>query len=276
MPHGRPTVVSPPTRTLVATPPAVGAVIATLAAAVGCGTNSPVYFPGAEVLQSDGSEVEVRSTLPLRFRAPDATQQAELDTLSATLGYAVPWLRQDRVHLEVKYTVTNLSPDREGTFSVFADGASEFTRFDYEAIAAAFAAENEEPPPVGLMQNVKAPLLRPGEVYQGIFREDDFREASADLDGMGRFMAPFLTVLFNRSEVNPAGLEMVPSNSSPARQWILPALWELTIRFRATQPMTCQFVVRVRDDQQQLWQEQGDQVAGEFAPAPANFAPVLP
>lgn len=272
----RPRAGRPPARAFMPTPTQAVALITTLVGAVGCGTNSPVYFPGEVILESDGSEVEVRSTLPLRFRAPTAAEQTELDTLSATLGYTVPWLRGDRVHLEVKYTVTNLSTDSEGTFSVFADGASEFTRFDYEAVAAAFAADNEEPPPVGLMQNVKAPLLRPGEVYQGMFREDDFREASADLDGMGRFMAPFLTVLFNRSEVNPAGLEMVPSNLSPPRQWILPAMWELTIRFRATQPMTCQFMVRVRDDAHQLWQAQGDQGAGEFAPAPATFAPVLP
>jgi hypothetical protein len=73
--------------------------------------------------------------------------------------------------------------------------------------------------------------------------------------------------LINRSEVNPIGLEMVPANL------IRPALWEITPRFNANQHMTCQFLVRVRDDDQRLWEDG----ASDFAPNPTAFAPaVLP
>ena len=241
------------------------------AAAGACHSNDPVYFPAATVLESDGSGAAVTETVALRFRTPTASQQADLDKQTAQLGYQMPWLPESRVHLEVKYTVTNLGSD-DGIFSLFVDGATEFTRFDYQAVAAAFATVNQDPPPVGVIQTSNPPILAPGAIYQGVVREDDFHEASVDLDAMGRFMAPFVAVLINRSEVNAVGLEMVPSHLSPPQPWVLPALWEITARFTSNQPMSCQFVVRVRDDDQRLW-EDGD---GEFAPTPTTFTPVLP
>ncbi|MEP6654703.1 MAG: hypothetical protein ABJA82_15175 [Myxococcales bacterium] len=236
-----------------------------------CHSNDPVYFPADMVLESDGMGTPVQATVPLKFRAPTATEQAQLDAMTNILGYPAPWLRQDRVRLEVKYTITNTGSD-DGIFSLFVDGATEFTRFDYQAVAAAFDAVNEDPPPVGLIQPPNQPVLKPGQVYQGLVREDDFREASLDLDAMGRFMAPFVSVLINRSEVNPVGLDMVPTHLSPPQQWILPALWEVTVRFNANQPMTGQFMVRVRDADGLLW-ENGD---NEFSPAPTTFTPALP
>lgn len=250
---------------------AIVAAAALGAAAAGCRANNPAYFPAASVLQAEGDGVEVSQTLALRFRAPSANEQAQLDTMTGRLGYPAPWLRQDSVHVELKYTVTNLG-DEGGIFSLFVDGATEFTRFDYAAVAAAFEAADQDAPPIGVIQVSNPPLLAQGQTYQGIVREDDFREASLDLDAMGRFMAPFVSVLINRSEVNAIGLEMVPSNMSPPREWVLPALWEVTVRFSANRPMTCQFIVRVRDDEGRLWEDG----VGEFVPAPTTFMPTLP
>ena len=238
----------------------------------GCHPNDPVYFPADTILQTDGMGTEVQETVALKFRVPTASEQADLDKLSGQLGYAVPWLREDRVHIEIRYTVTNLG-DQSATFSLFVDGATEFTRFDYQAVAAAFMTAKQQAPAVGLIQASSHPILAPGQVFQGTIREDDFHEGSLDLDAMGRFMAPFVSVLINRSEVNPIGLDMVPDHLAPPQQWILPALWELTPRFSSgTQPMTLQFVVRVRDDNQRLW----DNGAGEFMPTVTTFVPVLP
>jgi hypothetical protein len=236
----------------------------------GCSPNDPAYFPADMILETDGMGTVGKQTIPLKFRPPVASEQKQLDMLTAKLGYPVPWLREDRVHVEIRYTITNLG-SAEGQFSLFIDGASEYVRFDYEAVAAVFAAADADPPPVGLIQISNPPILRPGEVYQGIVREDDFHEASMDLDAMGRFMAPFVAVLINRSEVNPIGLEMTPPKLAPAVSWILPALWEITPRFNADQPMTCQILIRVRDDDRRLW-ENGD---NEFAPTPATFTPVV-
>ena len=261
-----------------------GALTAAAGAVVcaGCHPNDPVYFPADAILQTDGTATEVTETVALRFRSPSASEQADLDKSSADLGYAAPWLRQDRIHLELRYTVTNLG-DRDGTFSLFVDGATEFTRFDYQAVVAAFATGNEKAPPVGLIQISNPPFLAPGQVFQGTVREDDFREGSLDLDAMGRFMAPFVSVLINRSEVNPVGLEMVPSNLTPPKPWILPALWEITPRFTSTQPMTLQFLVRVRDDDQRLWEDGAAELTHDACAAQSaqdrclsTFTPVVP
>jgi hypothetical protein len=232
------------------------------------------------VLQTDGSGAEVKATLPLRFRVPTQGESTSRDALGAKLGYEVPWLREDRVHVEIRYTIKNLSTDPDdagGIFSLLVDGASEYARFDFEAVAAAFEAADEDPPPLGLIQINNPPILKSGEVYQGIIREDDFHEAAIDLDGMGRFMAPFVSVLINRSEVNPIGLELTPnappSDMKPAApvQWVLPALWEITPRFTADRPMSCEFLVRVRDDDNRLW-DNGDD---EFVPEPVTFMPAV-
>ena len=63
---------------------------------------------------------------------------------------------------------------------------------------------------------------------------------------MGRWMAPFAAVLINRSDVNPIGLEMVPPNV------VIPAMQEIDVTLIAEQHMTCQFMVRVRSDDDQL------------------------
>jgi hypothetical protein len=253
-----------------------GTTIAAIAIFGGCHSNDPVYFPGTMVLETDGMGTEVKVTVPLRFRQPSESESASRADLSNKLGYQVPWLREDRVHVEIRYTVRNLG-DRDGQFSLMVDGASEYARFDFEAVAAAFEAADEEAPPLGLIQIINPPILAPGEVYQGIIREDDFREGAVDLDGMGRFMAPFVALLINRSEVNPIGLELTPSapasDVKPAVpvQWILPALWEVTPRFTSDQPMTCEFLVRVRDDDGRLW-DNGDD---EFLPEPVTFTPTV-
>ncbi len=230
-----------------------------------CNANNPVYFPGPIVLEVDGSGMTAAiATVPLRFREEVESEQTQRRALSDQLGYEVPRLREDRIHVEVRYTITNLSAE-EGIFSLFVDGATEFTRFDYAAVAGAFDAANADPPPVGLIPVPNAPILAPGQVYQGVVREDDFHEGSLDLDAMGRWMGNFVAVLINRSEVNPIGLEMAPANL------IRPALWEITPRFNANRPMRCEFLVRVRDDNQRLWEDGDD----EFTPAPDTFMPVI-
>jgi hypothetical protein len=80
-------------------------------------------------------------------------------------------------------------------------------------------------------------------------------------------MAPFASVLINRSEVNPIGLEMVPPNV------ITPALVEVDVTLTANKHMTCEWTLRARDDDDRLWHVTGDPV---FHPKPALFVPVLP
>ena len=243
---------------------------------IGCGLNDPAYVPAAAVLEVDGQAggpmagaggvgvFGAKGTVALRVRASTGAEEKARQALTAQVGYEVPQLREDRFHVEVRYTVKNLGPE-PGKFFVHVDGANEFTRYDEEAVATSFAAAMEDPQFFGLLEPVPQ-TLAPGAVYQGTVREDDFHEAALDLDAMGRFMAPFLAVILNRSEVDPIGLEMVP------RDLIRPAFWEITVDFTATQHMTCQFLVRVRDDDNRLW----DDGTAEFVPAPTTFMPVIP
>lgn len=241
----------------------------------GCNMNDPTYFPADTVLQVDGTGTEAKETLQLKFRVPTAAEESQRQALTNQLGYEVPWLREDRVHLEMRYTVINIG-DKEGTFFLRMDGANEFTRYDEDAVGAAFAAANQNAVAFGLIQPTPQ-TIGPGQAYQGTLREDDFHEASLDLDAMGRFMISFGQLLLNRSEVLP-----VPQASStttvdcsqgclPEKYSIRPALWEVTPRFNANQPMTFQFVIRVRDDDQRLWEDGEDQLM----PTPTMFVPVV-
>lgn len=253
----------------------------------GCQTNDPVYIPAAmniEVqVQGDGQQpgaammgaggagagtpsFGAKGTIALRLRTSTAAEDRDRQALQQKLGYPVPLpqVREDRFHVEVRYTVTNLAA-AAGTFTLHVDGANEFTRYDEGAVAAAFTAAKEDAQFFGLIEPTPQ-MLGPGEVYQGIVREDDLHEAALDLDAMGRFMAPFQAVILNRSEVNPIGLGMLPAG------FVRPALWEITLQVAATARMSCQFLVRVRDDDNRLWSSG----ANEFVPQPATFTPTIP
>jgi len=251
---------------------ALSAALAVAAAA--CTAHEPTYFPGAAALEVDGQGTEAKQTLQLAFRPPTQSEESERQKLTSQLGYEVPWLREDRVHVEMLFTITNLG-DREASFALNIDGASEFVRYDEDAVAAAFEAEDEDAPIAHGLHQVPPPvngqLLAPGEVYRGTVREDDFREMALDLDAMGRWMAPnFPAVLLYRSETDPADARGEYTTTPP--NLIRPALWEVTPRFNSSQAMRCEFLVRVRDDDRRLWEDGETQ----FMPSPTTYAPMVP
>lgn len=239
----------------------------TAAPAVACtGVNTPIYFNAPATLELQGTEDPARATngLTLRFRRPNQKEQMDLDAQSAALGFEVPWVARDKVHVEVLFTVKNLD-DTEGEFDVMVDGATEFTKYDENAVSMGLGGD--EPDYYPLVSLHPAPLPRflgPGETYQGVIREDDLSEGASDLDAMGRWMAPFVAVLINRSEVNRIGMEMVPPNV------VTPALMEIDVTLTANRHMTCQWTARVRDDEDRLWHVEGDP---HFEPSPALFVP---
>jgi hypothetical protein len=242
--------------------------------------NTPIYFSGPAPLELQGTEDPPRVTngFALDFRRPTDDEQKALDARRAAMNPAdldkrVPWVSADKVHLELLFTVTNLD-DKPGTFDVFVDGATEFTKYDETVVATALGMggnANDPPQYLPLLNLHPKPLpatLGPGETYQGVVREDDFVEAQADLDAMGRF-APenFASLLINRSEVKPEDLAMVPADV------VTPALVEVDVTLTANRHTTCAWTLRVRDDDDRLWHVTGDH---HFHPAPALFVPMLP
>jgi len=238
--------------------------------ALACDPNAPHYVDGeaplevANTTDAMGQPVtSAKATLALKFRAPSASESADLARQSTARGYTVPWLRDEDIHLELLYTVKNLA-DTPGTFKLAVDGASELVRYDEDAVASVFEAADEDPVLLGLMTAVPAKPVPAHGTYQGVLREDDFHEAALDLDAMGRWMGNFVGLIINRSEVNPVGLEMVP------RDLVRPALFEVTVRFVSSVHMTCTFSVRVRDDRGRLIDD-----GPAFMPMPATFAPTV-
>lgn len=250
--------------------------------------NAPLYFNGpTPLLELQGTEMVPRITngVSLRFRAPNADEKKALSDEAAALKAAdpmhrtidVPWVSRDKIHLELLFTVKNLEmkdpadPTKgAGTFDVTVDGANQYTKYDENVVAAALGQGNDNAPvylPLLSLHPMLPTTIPAGGVYQGVLREDDFDKAELYLDAMGRWMAPFATVLLDGSSATPQGLETVPANV------VLPALVEVDVTLTADKHMTCEWVLRVRDDDDRLWHVTGDPL---FQPKPTLFEPMLP
>lgn len=246
--------------------------------------NTPIYFQpdmspltvtGMNDTQDGPSRVE--TGLSISYRNPSANEQKTLDQQASALGFDVPWIQRDHVHIELVYQVTDNEPppdpsggpspyDGVASFSIGIDGASEYTKYDENIVAQVLQQGNDPPTYIPLIP-VTPQTIAPGQTISGTVREDDFAEAELDLYALGSWMAPYNAVLINNSQVNPVGLDMVPPNA------IIPALIEVDVNFTANRPMTLTYEVRVRDDNNQLLHLSSDTL---FSPAPALFQPPAP
>jgi len=236
---------------------------------LGC-VNAPLYFASPTPIlavtgmnDAMGNPPRVENGLTLQFRNPNKQEQQALDAQSAAAGFMVPWIQRAHVHLELTYDVTN-SDTKDGTFFIGIDGANEYTKYDENVVAMSLQAGNNNAPDFIALVPVTPQIVPAGTTVSGTVREDDFAEGELDLDAMGRWMASFNAVLINNSQVNPIGLDMVPPNV------VLPALLEIDVNFSANAMMTCNYGVRVRDDDDQLLHDSGDTL---FSPTPTLFQP---
>jgi hypothetical protein len=108
--------------------------------------NTPLYFQGPTVEAMGGDDPLPTSGLTLRFRNPTDKERMSLEAERAARGYDmdIPWISRDKVHIEVSYKVTNLS-DEMAAFTIIVDGASEYTKYDTQAVATALAAGDDPP-----------------------------------------------------------------------------------------------------------------------------------
>jgi hypothetical protein len=233
--------------------------------------NTPIYFPSPTMPalavtgmpDAMGNQPRAENGLTLQFRNPTPAEQQTLDTQSASLGFMVPWIQRDHVHIEMTYQVTNMDT-KDGTWNIDVDGANEYTKYDENIVAMTLGMGNNDPPQYIPLIPVTKQLLPAGQTVSGTVREDDFNEAELDLDAIGRWMAPFNAVLINNSQVNPIGLSMVPANV------VIPALIEIDVSFTADAMMSCTYAIRVRDDDNQLLHNTTDTL---FSPTPTLFVP---
>ncbi len=246
--------------------------------------NAPVYFqpemsPLTVTGLADANKQPSRGEtgLGLRFRNPTADERKALDQQASALGFDVPWIQRDHVHIELLYQVTDNEPppdpaapspyDGVANFVIGVDGANEYTKYDENIVAQALQQGNNDAPTYVPLIAVTPQAIAPGQTITGTVREDDFAEAELDLYAIGSWMAPYTAVLINNSQVDPIGLDMVPRNA------VVPALIEVDVNFTANRPMTCTYEVRVRDDDNQLLHVSSDTL---FSPTPALFQPPAP
>jgi len=259
--------------------------------------NTPLYFKG-DLLTADTMAAPLASGgLTLRFRNPTAKEQADLDAQTTTADYGadVPWISADKIHLELSYRVTNTS-STEAKFNVMVDGASQYAKYDSKTVAAALQQGNNDQATYLPLMKSSPMILAPKASYTGLLREDDFREAELDLDALGRWNdadgKTFAAVLLNRSDVfppgtQPLGMALVPGfrvamggvGVDPARL-VVPAFVEIDVnllvekRDDATDPatLTCEYLLRVRDDDDRLLHDDKDTL---FETSPTLFAPAV-
>jgi hypothetical protein len=247
--------------------------LATLALAACQELNAPLYFKGTDIVSEGGEDPPLTTGLSLRFRNPTDKEREALQAQAEALGYGmdVPWVSRDKVHIELLYKVTNRSSD-DGTFNVLVDGATEYTKYDYQIVSDAIAMGDPDEAVFFPLMQAMPRMLPAGQSYSGLLREDDFDEGSLDIDALGRWLdtdpasPTFAGVLINNSDVNPVGLNLVPPNL------VVPALIEINVIFQTNVAMTCEYVVRVRDDDDRLLHNDSDSL---YQTSPALFQPAV-
>ncbi|HEY0709229.1 MAG TPA: hypothetical protein VGG33_20635 [Polyangia bacterium] len=249
--------------------PRLLALVVATALSSACGMNEPSYYPAPNPVEVGGPAMgDPFATVELPFRPPTAEQQMALGEESERLGFSAPWLRTNRVGVSILYTVTNLG-ERTAQARLELDGASEFANYDVVALRAAqeaAALNNEDEVDILPLVGVRV-VVEPGASVTGTIREDDLDEAALDLDALARFAAPPAAVLINASAKSRIGLDMLPANH------LRPALFRIRLALVAVTGghLRLSFVVRVRDEGNQLLTEGGD----PFAPEPPTFEPPM-
>lgn len=244
-------------------------VLALMTITVGCSSNSPKYFAPKKPLEGGTmTAAQSTATIEIPFRRPTPEESMRLQEERKKLGFEVPFLQREDIDVSVQYTITNLS-DKPGEATVAVDGANEYTSYDLAAIQEYIGTlmlppDADAPTLLSLLQTTKTTIPARGTL-SGNIREDDLVEVARDLDAIGRFKGPYLTVLLNDSTATPLGMEMVPRNVK------LPQLWRITVTFAATVPMRLDFLVRVRDQANVL--AEGKEAL--YRPSPKAFTPTI-
>lgn len=267
---------------------ALGATAALTLLGAGC-ANDPVYLPGAAVLEAGGVDADgmtivaaAQHVLPIRLEEADEAE--ERAALAAELGVEVPYVKVGDIEVSVEWTITNLDTEKPGTALVQLNGANEAFAYDPDLIV--LGDPDEVPPAPGLEGDI--PLhVEPGATISGVFREDQLREASIDLDQITRAnLNPFAATLqvHKNVELFQPMTPLMPGvedyEQTPVGDPIPRAAFRQMIRvdlvFKPDRPMVMEYTIRVRDVRgimHELLDGAVEEAPGELtAFAPADFA----
>ena len=230
------------------------------------------YYEGFAPLELRAEDIDPETAHPvvgnfvqqeyyLDFRAPAPDELAELRPDGSTPMEQIPWIRRDDVELSVRYRLENRSDAPIRAF-VLVDGATEF--FDWNPIGffGMGGGEDANEVPFPSLLGFFPLSLEPGEVREGEFREDDLREAMLDLDVLTRFCGGPFALLYNRSEVDPVGMEEVPEGA------VFAGMGMVRMTLGATGPARLDYAIRVRDRSSRLFDANADNLRYDFVPEP--------
>ena len=227
-------------------------------------SNDPLYIPCAMPqctnVDMNGrieADVLVQTSLQLPIENENSTD-AELRLVrSAELMVDVPYVKVGDIEVSVEWKVTNLT-DSDGQVLLQLNGANEY--FAYDPVANAVGLDEDEPQPPGLDGDIPITIAANGSLT-GLFREDQLREASIDLDQITRGnVNPFratLTVSKNATEFAEYTAQTYDANGEPEPQTTTGVVYpreafaqivRVDLVFKPDRLMRLEYTVRVRDN----------------------------
>jgi hypothetical protein len=238
----------------LATAAALGATLA-----AGC-ANDPVYLPGPMMLEAGGVDMTgapivatAEHMLPIRLET--AKEAMERAMLTAELGVEVPYVKVGDLEVSVEWEIRNQDMMMPAIAMLQLNGANEV--FAYDPLLVQLGDPEEAPMAPGLDGDV--PIhVPPGGTVRGLFREDQLREASIDLDQITRAnVHPFaatLQVHKNAQAVQPMtplmpgveGYEQMPMGD-PIPRAAFRQLIRVDLVFKSDRPVVMEYTIRVRD-----------------------------
>ena len=219
-------------------------------------SNDPLYIPAPSFVDGDGmTPAQTSLQIPIRTERPLEAMQRVART--GQLGVDVPYVKVGDIEVSVEWKVTNLT-DQDGAFEIQLNGANEY--FAYDPVAAAVGLDEDEPQPPGLGGDIPIRLAKNASLT-GLFREDELREASIDLDQITRgnvnaFRAT-LTVSKNAKEFAELAPQTFDANGDPEPQMTTGVVYpreafaqivRVDLVFKPDRPMRLEYTVRVRDN----------------------------
>jgi hypothetical protein len=185
--------------------------------------------------------------LPIRQPTDKEAQALVGEQNKLGLPMAVPWVGVRDVELQIDWTLKNLE-SKDITARITINGGNEFGDYDKALFVDPTAPPADQTPPPDLLGGGKFFPLAANEVRNGVFREDELREAALDLEAITRYPAPGagmnepFMVLVRHSSASTVGLEGIPSGD------ITPAMVRLNILLEATGHAVLDYSVRVREN----------------------------
>jgi hypothetical protein len=244
-------------------------------AAAACATD-PRYLPAPTSIEvgadSGDPMVPPSTTATATFMLPITPEtmadQVEREALATTLGVELAYVRLGDLDVSIEWTLKNLSQS-EATAKIGVDGGNQF--FYYVPANFVVDPDDDETPP-SLAGGI--PMRIPGGgVRSGVFREDQLREASLDLEAITRGMLNPFAAVFNINEADPTVL--VGGVAIPQDAVSQMIRYDLTLT--ASAHMVLEYSLRVRDQRGLLHDELMAAPAEEIvAWAPAEYVPPPP